>query len=64
MEDLDINNLEDLTLTCVDCGEPFTFSAGERRFFASKKLSQKKRCRKCLDRRKALIQPGDEGVRK
>ena len=28
--------LSDKTLTCVDCGYEFTFTAGEQEFFASK----------------------------
>ncbi|MFO8072837.1 MAG: zinc-ribbon domain containing protein [Polyangia bacterium] len=39
---------EDKTLTCVQCGEEFVFSAGEQEFFAQKNLnSPPKRCKEC-----------------
>jgi CxxC-x17-CxxC domain-containing protein len=39
---------EDRTLTCRDCSEEFTFSAGEQAFFASKGLqNDPQRCPSC-----------------
>ena len=32
---------------CVDCGESFNLTAGERRFFARKHLTEPKRCLSC-----------------
>ena len=42
----------DKTLTCVDCGEDFLFSAGEQRFFADRDFrNDPKRCKACKSRR-------------
>jgi CxxC-x17-CxxC domain-containing protein len=39
---------EDRTLNCLQCGEPFVFSAGEQEFFAQRGLgSEPKRCKAC-----------------
>ena len=36
---------QDRTLTCVECGEPFTFTAGEQEFYAQKGFANEpKRC--------------------
>ena len=44
---------EDKTLTCVECGASFTFSAGEQEFFAAKGLTNEpKRCPNCRQSRK------------
>jgi CxxC-x17-CxxC domain-containing protein len=38
----------DRTLTCIECGEEFLFSAGEQRFFALKSLvNEPRRCKNC-----------------
>ena len=38
----------DRTLTCVDCGKPFIFSAGEQHFFSDKQFQHDpKRCKSC-----------------
>ena len=38
----------DETLTCVDCGQPFAFTAGEQEFFAMKGFTNKpSRCTEC-----------------
>ena len=43
----------DETLTCTDCSAPFTFSAGEQEFFASKGFQNKpSRCPDCRAARK------------
>jgi CxxC-x17-CxxC domain-containing protein len=42
----------DKTLTCVDCRQPFVWSAGEQLFFADKKFTNEpKRCKDCKSRR-------------
>jgi CxxC-x17-CxxC domain-containing protein len=44
----------DETLNCVDCNAPFTFSAGEQEFFATKGFTNKpNRCPDCRAARKA-----------
>ncbi|MBI4299019.1 MAG: zinc-ribbon domain containing protein [Chloroflexi bacterium] len=46
--------LSDKTLTCVECGSPFTFTAGEQEFYASKGYSNEpKRCPQCRELRKS-----------
>lgn len=50
---------EDKTLTCVDCGQPFVFTAGEQEFYAEKGFeNEPKRCKNCRDSRK-----GNKGSR-
>jgi CxxC-x17-CxxC domain-containing protein len=44
---------EDKTLTCQDCGQPFTFAATDQEYFASKGYSEPKRCPDCRQARKA-----------
>jgi CxxC-x17-CxxC domain-containing protein len=44
----------DETLTCVDCRNPFSFTAGEQEFFAAKGFQNKpNRCPDCRAARKA-----------
>lgn len=43
---------EDQTLTCMDCGQDFVFSAGEQEFYASKNLSAPRRCKDCRAKKK------------
>jgi len=44
--------LADKTLTCVECGSPFTFTSGEQEFFASKGYTNEpKRCPTCRESR-------------
>jgi CxxC-x17-CxxC domain-containing protein len=48
----------DETLTCVDCGRPFPFTAGEQEFFAMKGFTNKpNRCTDCRAARKAGRSP-------
>ena len=45
--------LSDKTLTCVECGNGFTFTAGEQEFFASRGYTNEpKRCTQCREARK------------
>lgn len=47
---------QDKTLTCVDCGQTFVFTAGEQEFFAQKGFQNApKRCKSC----KAAKRTGD-----
>src|SRR5437016_13700802 len=44
----------DKTLTCRDCGQPFTFTAGEQEFYASRGLmNEPGRCPSCRAARRA-----------
>jgi len=52
----------DETLTCVDCGRPFPFTAGEQQFFAMKGFTNKpSRCTDCRAARKAGRSNGGRG---
>jgi CxxC-x17-CxxC domain-containing protein len=42
----------DQTLTCEECGGPFTFTAGEQEFFAEKGFTPPKRCPSCRQAKK------------
>lgn len=47
---------KDKEITCVDCKNTFTFTAGEQEFYASKGLTNEpKRCKECRDKKKAQI---------
>ncbi len=44
---------QDKTLTCRDCGQDFTFTAGEQEFYAAKGFeNQPTRCKPCRGRKK------------
>jgi CxxC-x17-CxxC domain-containing protein len=44
----------DKTLTCRDCGQPFTFTVGEQEFFASRGFTNEpSRCRDCRSARRS-----------
>ena len=50
----------DKTLTCRDCGEAFTFTAGEQEFYAQKGFSNEPtRCPNCRQARKQSRGSGD-----
>ena len=43
---------QDKTLSCVDCGAPFIWTAGEQLFFADKNFkNEPKRCKACKSKR-------------
>ena len=45
---------EDKTLTCQDCGDPFTFSADDQSFHAMKGFTNEpKRCDSCRQARRS-----------
>lgn len=43
----------DMTLTCRDCGNAFTFTSGEQDFYAARGYSEPSRCPDCRAARKA-----------
>jgi len=52
----------DKTLTCRDCGQPFTFTAGEQEFYASRGLmNEPGRCPSCRSARRSSSQGGGYG---
>ncbi|MBI2590001.1 zinc-ribbon domain containing protein [Candidatus Berkelbacteria bacterium] len=44
---------QDQTLTCRDCGNTFTWTAGEQDFYATKGLSAPTRCKECRAKKRA-----------
>jgi CxxC-x17-CxxC domain-containing protein len=45
---------QDKTIECSDCGQEFTFTAGEQEFYASRGLqNEPRRCPECRRARKA-----------
>ena len=48
----------DVTLTCRDCGQGFTFTAGEQDFYASRGFSEPSRCPDCRAARKLQREGG------
>jgi putative zinc ribbon protein len=47
------NQYSNKTLTCTECGEKFTWTAGEQQFYAERRLkNQPKRCKPCRDRKR------------
>ena len=52
-------NMQDKTLTCSDCGQEFTFTAGEQEFYQQKGFSEPTRCSSCRAARKAARSSGD-----
>jgi CxxC-x17-CxxC domain-containing protein len=52
---------EDKSITCVDCGEEFLFTAGEQAFYRERGLTNEPtRCKSCREKRKAG-RPGGGG---
>src|SRR3954451_11524355 len=45
--------MSDKTLTCRDCGQAFTFTAGEQAFYQERGFSEPQRCPACRSARKA-----------
>jgi len=55
---------QDKTLTCIDCGQPFVFTAGEQEFFAQKGFqNEPKRCKTCKATKRAGANPGQTSAR-
>ena len=56
-------SFQDKTLQCADCGQQFTFTAGEQEFYESRGLqNEPKRCPECRRTRKTQRQ-GNSGYR-
>ena len=54
-------SFQDKSLQCADCGQEFTFTAGEQEFYASRGLqNEPRRCPDCRRSRKAERR-GDSG---
>ncbi len=52
--------ISDKSLTCVECGSEFIFTAGEQEFFASRGFTNEpKRCTQCRGARKRQRSDGD-----
>ena len=52
---------EDIVLVCQDCGEDFTFTVGEQKFYEEKGfVNQPKCCRACRTKRKNAGKPERE----
>lgn len=52
--------MSDRTLTCRDCGNEFTFTAGEQEFYAQQGFSEPRRCPSCRQQRKAQRNAGGD----
>jgi CxxC-x17-CxxC domain-containing protein len=56
-----VNMSADMTLTCRDCQQAFTFTTGEQDFYASRGFSEPSRCPDCRAARKAQRDGGSYG---
>lgn len=50
--------MADKTMTCRDCGNTFTFTAGEQEFYAQKGFGEPSRCPDCRAAKKASRNSG------
>ena len=53
--------MSDRTLTCRDCGQEFTFTAGEQDFYTQRGFSDPQRCPECRAARKTQRNSGGGG---
>lgn len=53
--------MSDRTLTCRDCGQEFTFTAGEQDFYTQRGFSDPQRCPECRAARKQQRNAGGGG---
>lgn len=51
----------DRTIQCRDCGQDFTFTAGEQAFYQERGFSEPQRCQSCRAARKAQRNDGGYG---
>lgn len=51
---------QDQAITCEDCGQTFTFTAGEQAFYQERGFFPPKRCKVCRSQRKASAGPPRE----
>lgn len=48
-----MEEFQDKTLTCIDCGKDFIFTAGEQSFYKEKNLTNEpKRCKECREKKR------------
>lgn len=53
---------QDKNIVCKDCGQTFTFTAGEQEFYAEKGFAQEpQRCKPCRDARKGINRNDNRG---
>ncbi|MPZ24717.1 MAG: hypothetical protein GEU28_14595 [Dehalococcoidia bacterium] len=52
--------MSDRTLTCRDCGQEFTFTAGEQAFYQERGFSEPQRCQTCRAARKQQRNAGGD----
>lgn len=55
-----MTEFQDLELKCVDCQQPFTLTAGEQEFFASKGFTNPKRCKECRKKKTASMRAKED----
>jgi N-acetylglutamate synthase-like GNAT family acetyltransferase len=48
-------NTRDVQLDCVECGQPFVWTANDQQFFAEMGFDPPKRCRGCKARKRAYF---------
>ena len=53
--------MTDKTLTCRECEQPFTFTAGEQAFYQERGYTEPQRCASCRAARKAQRAGGSDG---
>jgi CxxC-x17-CxxC domain-containing protein len=53
--------MSDRTLTCSDCGNEFTFTAGEQEFYTQRGYSEPRRCQPCRQARKTQRNQSEGG---
>ena len=59
-----MDNFNDKSLNCVECGGSFTFSKNEQAFYAERGFTNEpKRCKNCRDKRKNLRGDGSGSSR-
>jgi len=55
-------SFQDKSLTCVDCGQTFVFTAGEQEFYAQKGFqNEPKRCKACKSTKRGSERGGEGG---
>jgi CxxC-x17-CxxC domain-containing protein len=57
-----MDNFNDKSLNCVECGSEFIFSRNEQAFYAERGFTNEpKRCKNCRDKRKTGARDGNGG---
>lgn len=54
--------MEDKKIICKDCGQEFTFTAGEQEFYEERSLKTPARCKSCRKARKLQGSESDNRV--